>query len=381
MNAPPSNPDRMVGRRAMERLRAAAERRPRIAVMGEFSAGKSTLINALVGRTVAPIRVTATQASPLWISHGDEAAAEVVERDGARRSIDPDAVREVDPSTARLVRLRLPSPFLSRFDVIDTPGLLDPLMSEDLLDRAARLADMAVWCTSAVQAWRRSEEAAWSGLPARLRRRGVLVVTHIDRLKETDRAKVIARLDRETEGKFRTTVPVSAKQAAQARLEDAAEDWAASGGEELQSVLLGLAGEVETERRSRLSRYAVSADDPTFDVPSADDAPEDPASTEGDVPDAPAEHHSPLSAFDAELSSLPDRPTSDDLRAFGERVVARVGDEDGGGTWSQLLLDHRFEDAEPRRVLRQMRGEIADFTADEWCSLVPAPGPGPADGA
>lgn len=381
MNAPPSNPDRMVGRRAMERLRAAAERRPRIAVMGEFSAGKSTLINALVGRAVAPIRVTATQASPLWISHGDEASAEVVERDGARRSIDPDAVREVDPSTARLVRLRLPSPFLSRFDVIDTPGLLDPLMSEDLLDRAARLADMAVWCTSAVQAWRRSEEAAWSGLPERLRRRGVLVVTHIDRLKEADRAKVISRLDRETEGKFRTTVPVSAKLAAQARLEDAAEDWAASGGEELQSVLLGLAGEVESERRSRLSRYAVSADDPAFDVSSTDDASEDPASTEGEVPEAPTEHHSPLSAFDAELSSLPDRPTSDDLRAFGERVVARVGNGDGGGTWSQLLLHHRFEDAEPQRVLRQMRGEIADFTADEWCSLVPAPGLGPAGGA
>ena len=47
---------------------ASVRRRPRIALMGEFSAGKSTLSNLLVGGDVLPVQVTATQLPPVWIS-------------------------------------------------------------------------------------------------------------------------------------------------------------------------------------------------------------------------------------------------------------------------------------------------------------------------
>ena len=36
-------------------------RRPRVALMGEFSAGKSTLSNLLIGKSALPVNVTATQ--------------------------------------------------------------------------------------------------------------------------------------------------------------------------------------------------------------------------------------------------------------------------------------------------------------------------------
>ena len=48
------------------------EPRPRVALMGEFSAGKSTLSNLLVGRSALPVNVTATQLPPVWMSYGDE---------------------------------------------------------------------------------------------------------------------------------------------------------------------------------------------------------------------------------------------------------------------------------------------------------------------
>ena len=44
------------------------EKRPLVALMGEFSAGKSTLSNLLIGKQALPVNVTATQLPPVWMS-------------------------------------------------------------------------------------------------------------------------------------------------------------------------------------------------------------------------------------------------------------------------------------------------------------------------
>jgi GTPase Era involved in 16S rRNA processing len=41
-----------------------------VAILGEFSSGKSTLANVLLGRVSSPVRVTATQVPPIWYTHG-----------------------------------------------------------------------------------------------------------------------------------------------------------------------------------------------------------------------------------------------------------------------------------------------------------------------
>ena len=50
----------------------AQAKRPRVALMGEFSAGKSTLSNLLIGKSALPVNVTATQLPPVWLSYGDD---------------------------------------------------------------------------------------------------------------------------------------------------------------------------------------------------------------------------------------------------------------------------------------------------------------------
>ena len=44
-------------------------RKPRIAIMGEFSAGKSTLCNILLGQAPLPMRVTATRLPPVLMTY------------------------------------------------------------------------------------------------------------------------------------------------------------------------------------------------------------------------------------------------------------------------------------------------------------------------
>ena len=52
-------------------------RKPQVALMGEFSAGKSTLLNMLLGQDPLPVRITATSVPPIWISFGENAAIKV----------------------------------------------------------------------------------------------------------------------------------------------------------------------------------------------------------------------------------------------------------------------------------------------------------------
>ena len=49
------------------------------------------------------------------------------------------------------------------------------------------------------QAWKETERSAWERIPARLRGRALLAVTHCDLLRrESDKEKLLARLHSET---------------------------------------------------------------------------------------------------------------------------------------------------------------------------------------
>ena len=70
-----------------EDSQAVGPRKPRVALMGEFSAGKSTLTNMLLGESPVPTRVTATRLPPVWISYGEPCAV-CVGLDGSETEID-----------------------------------------------------------------------------------------------------------------------------------------------------------------------------------------------------------------------------------------------------------------------------------------------------
>ena len=357
--------------KAMVRLRARAERRARVALMGEFSAGKSTLVNLLVEREVAPTQVTATQAPPLWLSHAVKPSAETVDAYGRRNPIPVEHCREVGSDEAVLVRLHVPAAGLLRHDVIDTPGLSDPLLAEDVLERTVRHADVALWCTSAMQAWRRSEHAAWTALPRRVRRRGLLVVTHADRLTERERRRVLTRLERETEGLFHDRVLVSATEAARARAQGAggAALWEESGGARLMAAIEGAVSDLEGERRGMLARYEVRVDAPPPRVRAA-------ANVQPHRARVASAATSPLRLFDEEAAALPAAPDAAAMRALAQRVTERAAEAgDRAAPWLRLLRAHDFEAIDPWRLMRQMRGEVADFADGEWCDLGPASPP------
>ncbi len=114
----------------------------RVAIAGRLKAGKSTLVNALIGRRIAPTEVGECTRVVTVFRYGPADRVDVVRRDGSRTSLPLDAAGLVPQ------RLGVPLDVVSHVDVsvtsgrlrdltvVDTPGLSST--SAAVSDRAAR---------------------------------------------------------------------------------------------------------------------------------------------------------------------------------------------------------------------------------------------------
>jgi len=223
-----------------ELIPQSAARKPRLALMGEFSAGKSTLSNLLLGGAALPVRITATRLPPIWISHGEDRIV-AVGHDGQERALDFGDLDAVSLSETRLIRLQTEADTLEICDLIDMPGISDPNMSADVWMSVMQEVDSVVWCTHATQAWRQSEAAVWEQIASGTNGRNLMLITQMDKLRCTrDRSRVLGRVRKEAGDLFEAIYPVSLTGALAAQ-EDAslwAESGAAAFVEHLVDLLL-----------------------------------------------------------------------------------------------------------------------------------------------
>jgi GTP-binding protein EngB required for normal cell division len=179
----------------------AAERaRPlRLAIVGEFNAGKSTFINALMGADVAPTGVlptTATLHHLRWAPDPFARVAFVPPHDPPERIV-PIAdlratLRGLDAAALDRVEILMPLELLVRVEILDTPGFNapDPRHTQVALS-AFEKADAVVWLLDATQAMKQSEravleEAERARLPVQI------LVNKADRLAPDDLARVLS---------------------------------------------------------------------------------------------------------------------------------------------------------------------------------------------
>jgi len=222
--------------RALERVELRLARPLRVAIVGEFNSGKSSLANLLVGFESLPTAVVSNTRIPTLIGHAPEPVIWAIDLEGRRERLRANSVAP-GQSILRL-EVGLPSARLREVEILDLPGLAEPRLERSPGNLALPQVDALLWCTVSTQAWKESERAVWDRLPARLRGRGLLVVTHCDLLHDTrDREKLSRRLRAEA-GSFRDIVFVSTNDALAALHEGpeglAEAAWEASGARALE---------------------------------------------------------------------------------------------------------------------------------------------------
>jgi hypothetical protein len=204
--------------------------------MGEFSAGKSTLANLMIGTGRLPEQVVATQLPPVWVSYGAQ-DPQVVDLEGNETPCEIDALQASVRADTAFIRIFGTDEILAKCDIIDMPGISDPNMSSIAWKRLLPFADGVVWCTPATQAWRQSEAAVWEDIDEAIRHNSMLVITRADMLlTEHDRKKVFRRVMSEAGALFSEVTMMSLTQARDARDDDVL--WAESGADDFVGKFL-----------------------------------------------------------------------------------------------------------------------------------------------
>lgn len=223
-------------------------RKPRFAIMGEFSAGKSTLSNLLIGTPVLPVKVTATQLPPIWIAYGDREPYRV-DVDGEEHPVEFNDLSGISLDDTMCIRIFHKSDALELCDLIDMPGISDPNMSSNVWERALHLADGVIWCTHATQAWRQSESAVWSAVNPSLYDKSLLLLTRIDKImNDRDRQRVVRRVEKEVNGNFAGVLPISLTDAIAAG--DDHDLWQKSGAEAFAIAMIEIVEAIAKGNRS-----------------------------------------------------------------------------------------------------------------------------------
>jgi tetratricopeptide (TPR) repeat protein/GTPase SAR1 family protein len=210
-----------------------------VTVMGEFSSGKSTFVNAFIGHDVAPTGITPTTATINVVKYGRERSGRILYRSGDIETVSWEVLfprlRELDAARAReieLVEILLPLEQLERINLVDTPGLNSILPEHEAVARDfIGRADAVVWLFTSNQAGKLSERQALESIRSEGKR--VLgVLNKVDQLSEPEIGEVIAHVEAELSELVEVVVPVSARRALEREGRDAAWEILAAALEE-----------------------------------------------------------------------------------------------------------------------------------------------------
>jgi len=237
--------DQLTALTEIEALAVERQRPLRVAVVGEFNAGKSTFLNALLGVDVAPMGVVPTTAALHWVAWAPDPFARVLVHGAADRVVLhgglKKALRELAKAEQRVERVQIYAPIerLRRVEILDTPGFNAP---DPEHVRAARRAfdeaHMVVWLIDATQPLKETERLVLAevrdlGIPIQI------LLNKIDRIAAEDVPGVV---DHATQGleqaglkSYAPPVAFSAKRSLLGRLGDKKE-LSASGWDRVEEL-------------------------------------------------------------------------------------------------------------------------------------------------
>ena len=180
-----------------------------ICVVGEFNAGKSTFINALLGDRWVEEGVLPTTASICVLKHGAE-----VSRQSQKDSY--------GATNTDIEELRLPVPWLDELAIVDTPGTNAVVVAhEQLTKRIVPRADLVLFVTSADRPFSESERAFLEMISG-WGKKVVFIVNKIDILPDDEAVEhvksFVANNGESLLGFPPLVMPVSAKKALRAKL-------------------------------------------------------------------------------------------------------------------------------------------------------------------
>lgn len=203
----------------------------RILVMGEFSTGKSTFINAFLGKDIFIRDTLPTTAIITKITYGIQKGITIHYKNGDAQSIqDNTLLREITAEDASgnvknsirsdidYVRITAPIDSLKNMEFIDSPGLsADNMDHTNITTDYIPEADVIFWIINIQHAGRSTEFQTIHSLPERLK--PVIILNQIDIVDEDEQIDaVVEQLRRNLKSSVQKIFPLSAQDALEGKL-------------------------------------------------------------------------------------------------------------------------------------------------------------------
>ena len=217
-----------------------------IVVLGEFSSGKSTFINALAQQDILATSILPETVAITVVRYGDAKKVEIVYKDRKKHALSHENQLEMIKRNAEkidTVKLSYPLPRLKGYSLVDTPGLNTifrdhEATTKDFIHRA----DAIIWILDATKAGKSKEKEYLEYVQAHAGKM-IGVVNKIDLVDENELEVLRAFIEGRFQGFFAKIFYISSINANRSK-EDVEEERKNSGNDGLRSLEDFLFGEI-----------------------------------------------------------------------------------------------------------------------------------------
>ncbi|MGM0520315.1 MAG: dynamin family protein [Campylobacterota bacterium] len=195
-----------------------------IAITGQFSAGKSTFLNALLSRNILPTGITPVTSKVNFINYGEEYKLKITYYSGANEYAPIEAIaeftdqRQDEMNDIKYLTLYAPMEILKDISFVDTPGLNSQSQSDtDTTRKVLRDVGGIIWLTLIDNAGKQSEAEVLEEYMEHFRDKTLCVLNQKDKFKEEQIQRTTQYIESKFDKYFEKVVPISAKMALDSR--------------------------------------------------------------------------------------------------------------------------------------------------------------------
>ncbi|MCV3522119.1 dynamin family protein, partial [Campylobacter lari] len=202
----------------LEMIIASYKRAINVAIIGQFSSGKSTLLNLILQKECLPTGVVPVTFKPTFLRYAREYFLRVEYEDGSDEIVDINELAKFSDQRNKLketksLHLFAPIELLKDITLIDTPGL--NANTTDTLTTFQELSFMhsAIWLSLIDNAGKKSEEDAIRANAKLLERGGICVLNQKDKLNQDELENVLNYAHLVFDKYFEKIIAISCKEA------------------------------------------------------------------------------------------------------------------------------------------------------------------------
>lgn len=188
-----------------------------IAIVGQFSSGKSSFLNAVLKDDILPTGIVPVTAKPTYIKYAPNKMLKALFKDGHEAYYDINELgvfvdQRLSLKDVKNLTIYLPNQLLKKVSFVDTPGLnsrsdADTLETKMILKEANGI----IWISLIDNAARKSELDELSLIPSSLKQNAICLLNQKDKLNESEISNVLTHAKSTYNSYFNDILAISSK--------------------------------------------------------------------------------------------------------------------------------------------------------------------------